>query len=44
MLGMFGGGENIWGWLFMMELFTLGVPLHKEVTETGTQTAELVVL
>ena len=24
MLGMLGGGENIFGWLFMMELLSLG--------------------
>ena len=32
MLGMLGGGENICGWVFMMELL-LGVSLHKEMTK-----------
>ena len=41
---MLGGGENICGRLFMMELFTLGVLLHKKMTEAGTQTAEPVVI
>ena len=34
MLGMLDSGENICGWLFMMELLPL------KMTETGTQTAE----
>ena len=44
MLRMLGGGENICGWLFMMELFTLGVSLHQKMTEAGTHTAEPVVI
>ena len=30
---MLGGGENICGWLFMMELITLGVSLHEEMAK-----------
>ena len=35
MLGMLGGGENICGWLFMMELLPLGlgVSLHEDMTK-----------
>ena len=44
MLGLLGGGENVCGWLFMMELFTLGVSLHKKMTDPATQTAEPVVI
>ena len=31
MLGMLGGGENICGWLVMMELLPLGYHWHKEM-------------
>ena len=44
MLGLLGGGENVCGWLFMMELFTLRVSLHKKMTEAGIQTVEPVVI
>ena len=44
MLGMLGGGENICGWQFIMELFTLAASLHKEMTEAGTKTAQPVVI
>ena len=43
MLGMLGGGENICGWVFMMELLPL-VSLHKKMTEAGTQTELFVIL
>ena len=30
---MLGGGENICGWLVMMELLPFGVSLHKEMAK-----------
>ena len=55
MLGMLGGGENICGWLFMMELLPFGASLHEDMTKlisvsqrqdaaAGTQTAEPLVI
>ena len=49
MLGMLGGGENICGWLFMMELLPLGCHCmrtykayisQRQDAAAGTQTAE----
>ena len=49
MLGMLGGGENICGWLFMLELLPLDIIAcghdkayisQRQNTAAGTQTAE----
>ena len=55
MLGMLGGGENICGWLFMMELLPLGLLLQEDMAKLisvsqrqdaadGTQTTEPLVI
>ena len=54
MLGILGSGENLCGWLFMMELLPFGVSLHQDMTKlmlyqrqdaaAGTQTAEPLVI
>ena len=53
MLGMLGGGENICGWLFMMELLSLGIIAlghgkdyisERQDAAAGTETAEPLVI
>ena len=45
MLGMLGGGENLFGWLFMMELLPLEAYIsQRQDAAAGTQTAEPLVI
>ena len=40
MLGLLGGGENIRGWLTMMELLSLGESLHENIIILGVSLHE----